>query len=284
MCSKKFDKDNFLNTMSFDYEQSIWGKGKASLAWSSPTAFRLRQALRAVQNLPSGAMVVEVGCGVGQFIRAVKKQLPTLRCCGSDISATAIALAVNEHDGVEYSHHAPERLPYADGSTDAVLIFDVLEHVPDPAALLREVRRVLKPNGILYAFVPCEGDWLSFWHLLDILHLKRELTKKFAGHIQYFSRRALLDLFRRESFDFKRVRYSEHVVGQLLGVVAFWLMDRGARRSGLTQINNEQYLGAFAGGTVGTLLKRIINTWVYIESTVLSRVPSPNVHVTAVKH
>ena len=163
--------------MTFNYEQSIWGRGVATLKPSDPRAWRLRMALQALAKLPAESKVLELGCGAGQFIRAVKNLRPELVCHGCDISATALALAKKTNDSVSYEFSS-EVLPYGDNSFDAVLIFDVLEHVENPAAILSEVRRVLKPGGIFYAFVPCEGDWLSLWHLLDILGLKKELTKK----------------------------------------------------------------------------------------------------------
>ena len=269
--------------MTYNYEQSIWGDGIASTRWSSPTSFRLRQALSAIMGLGSGSVIVEVGSGAGQFIRAIKKARPELVCHGSDISATAITIAKKFNDQAIYTHHTPERLPYEDASVDAVLIFEVLEHVDSPQALLREVRRVLKPGGILYAFVPCEGDWLSLWHLLEVLHLKYNLTKKFAGHIQYFSRRALVQLISERRFTITRIRYSEHLFGQLLGVAAFWLMERGAKQRGEVQLNNEQYLATVAQGTAGTIFRKLVNTIVYLESTLLCHLPSPNVHVTVEK-
>lgn len=270
--------------MSFDYEQSIWGRGEASLAWSDPAAFRLRQALRAIARLPAGSQILEVGCGAGQFIRAIKKLHPALSCFGSDISREAITLAQGKNDGVQYAVSEPYRLPYADNALDAVLVFDVLEHVDDPIALLQDIRRVLKRGGIFYAFVPCEGDWLSLWHLFDMLNLKKGLTQKHAGHVQFFSRKQLFALFTKEHFKIIKTYYSEPLVGQLLGIISFVLMDRAARRRGLAQINNESYFtGPMNENWFFKYVKRIVNGLVYFESAVLSRVPSPNVHITAIK-
>lgn len=46
------------------------------------------------------------------------------------------------------------RLPVADGAIGTVLLTEVLEHTPDPAAVLREVARVLQPDGLLFLTVP----------------------------------------------------------------------------------------------------------------------------------
>jgi len=282
--------------MPFNYEQSIWGKGTASLHWSDPTAFRLKQSLEAVVSLPAGSRVLELGSGAGQFIRAVKKNRLDLDCFGSDISSEALKLAVEANDGVHYALSAENTLPYGDNYFDAILIFDVLEHVANPGDILDEAHRVLKPGGIFYVFVPCEGDWTSFWHFLDLLGLKKDLTRKYAGHINYFTRKELLthvtDLTPRpsprgegnptRSFERVNIRYSEHILGQLLGIIAFHLMDRAAKKQGTTQINNEAYFEKQSGGVVN-LIKKAVNALVYLESTVLQCIPSPNVHIIVQK-
>lgn len=253
----------------------------ASLAWSSPTHFRLVEALDTVAPLPSGAKVLEVGCGAGQFIRAVRKARPELLCFGSDISQEAIAEAQSYNDGVRYQLSEGDRLPFNDGEFSAVLIFDVLEHVTNPEKFLVEIKRVLRLGGLVYAFVPCEGDALSLWHWLDVVHMKHDLTTKHAGHIQFFSRANLFTLYEKSGFSIKRVRYSEHFLGQLLGVAAFALMDRAARKRG-KQINNETYFSETTSSPV-SFFKKIINIAVALESHIFSRVPSPNVHAKLIK-
>lgn len=269
--------------MSFDYEQSIWGKGEATLNWSDPTNIRLRQALAALRSLLPHSKVLEVGCGAGQFIRALKRKRSEVIAYGCDISRSAIDTALAKNDHVSYVVSDPERLPYADNEFDAVVFFDVLEHVNNPAGLLQEIWRVLKPKGVLYGFVPCERDWLSVWHWLDMFGLKREVTKKYAGHINFFSRSELLELLTAQQYNVAQVRYSEHVFGQLLGVAAFYYMDYTAHRTGVTQVNNESAVASLWQRVPFRWLKQFVNMLVTVESFVLSRVPSPNVHFVVLK-
>lgn len=269
----------------FNYETSIWGHGHASLKLSSPTFFRLRQCLDSIKGLKGGAKVMELGCGAGQFIRQIKAMRPDLACYGSDISEHAIALAKQNNDGVVYSLSAEKKLPYEDAGFDAVLIFDVLEHVEDPGAILAEAHRVLKSGGVFHSFVPCEGDWSSFWNLLRKFNIGTDLTKMYAGHINRFSKRELVGLMKLYGFETKRIRYSEHVLGQLLGIAAFFSMSRFAKKNNLQQVNNEQYfydLGKRGGGVL-QFIKDIVNSLVAVESIIFSRVPSPNVHIAVVK-
>lgn len=271
--------------MTFDYEKSIWGKGTASLDWKSPTSFRLRQALVALTGLKAGAKVLEIGCGAGQFIRAVKKIRPELDCYGCDISQNALEAAKQANDGVIYDLSAQKEMPYANNFFDAVLIFDVLEHVADPNAMLAEINRVMKTGGVFYCFVPCEGDFLSLWHWIKKMVKEKghELTKQYAGHINYFSRASLFDLFKKNNFNIVRVRYSEHFLGQILGVMTFAAMDRAVRKKKLVQINNETYFAKAQPSPVIKFIKDIVNTAVYLESALFFRLPSPNVHLIAIK-
>ncbi len=271
--------------MDFDYSKTLWGRGTASLSMGSPTSIRLRECLRALRGLPDNASVLEVGCGAGQFIRALQQLRPGWQCHGCDISAPALTAARWYNDGVSYQLANDEKLPYNSEFFDAVVVFDVLEHVDNPAAFLAEIRRVLKPGGILYCFVPCEGDSLSFWHWLDMVGLKKNLTRRFAGHIQYFSRAAVNNLCSEAGYAVMSRRYSEHVLGQLLGIAVFMLMARSARALNQTQLNNEEFFQQLpvGPGGIGLLGRRMVNALVSLESFLLCRVPSPNLHIVVKK-
>jgi ubiquinone/menaquinone biosynthesis C-methylase UbiE len=58
-----------------------------------------------------------------------------------------------------------DRLPFADGEVQHAVMTEVLEHVPDPAGALGELRRVLAPGGILCLSVPTSYTELVFWRL-----------------------------------------------------------------------------------------------------------------------
>ncbi len=276
-----------METANFDYEKSVWGHGMATLKWSDPTRFRLYQALRLASCLPAEPHILEIGCGAGQFIRALKSALTSSVCYGCDVSDEALKQAESYSSNILYQKNNDQSLPYGDSSMDAVFIFDVLEHVTNPAQLLQEVGRVLKPGGLFYCFVPCEGDWLSLWHALDILHLKHDVTKKYAGHINYFSRRSLKKMIKKEGFGRMSIRYSEHILGQFIGVVSFFLMDRFQKKSKSDQVNNEFYFSNLKeknqANSLFKLCRSVINILINVESHLFSHIPSPNVHIIAQK-
>jgi hypothetical protein len=82
-----------------------------------------------------------------------------------------------------------------------------------------------------------------------------------------------------------RVRYSEHVLGQLLGLAVFKMMDKMALKQKIEQLNNEQFFGQVnkGGGGLFKMLKNIVNFLVNLESFLLCRVPGANAHVVSRK-
>jgi len=89
--------------------------------------------------IPSGASLLDVGCGDGRLDRAILDERPDLRIHGVDVLARPDALIeVEPFDG--------RHLPQADGSVDGVLLVDVLHHSEDPKALLAEAARVARSS------------------------------------------------------------------------------------------------------------------------------------------
>jgi SAM-dependent methyltransferase len=95
--------------------------------------------------LPQDVRVLDLGCGAGH---SYDRQAPR-ETVGVDIDPAALA-------GQDRETHVADmrRLPFADGSFGAVLSVQSLEHVPDGAAVLREVRRVLAPGGVAVFVTP----------------------------------------------------------------------------------------------------------------------------------
>jgi ubiquinone/menaquinone biosynthesis C-methylase UbiE len=99
--------------------------------------------------------VLDIGTGPALIPLKILAQCPTLRFVVTDLSDAMLALA--RHNVETHPHGAmvqvekadAKHLPYADASFDAVISNSVLHHLPDPAQYLREIARVLKPNGVL---------------------------------------------------------------------------------------------------------------------------------------
>jgi SAM-dependent methyltransferase len=107
-------------------------------------------------DLSGCSSMLEIGCGVGAQLRLLHRRYPNVHMTGIDISEKQIQrarlLLANELSEGELELHTcrGDELPFDDGSFDAVYICFVLEHVPDPTAVIREANRVLVADGLLY--------------------------------------------------------------------------------------------------------------------------------------
>ncbi len=117
----------------------------------------------------AGRRVLDLGCGLGGYSRALAER-------GFEVSALDVVPDYVERArsiGVDAELYDGERLPLEDGSVDTVILLEVLEHLDDPAALLREARRVARA-GVLVTTPNCTQDFgdvpVEFSHMLDVDH------------------------------------------------------------------------------------------------------------------
>jgi ArsR family transcriptional regulator len=94
--------------------------------------------------------VVDLGCGAGNVTKLLRERWPSARIIGVDGSAAMLAAAQDAVPAnVDLRQGALEALPIGDGEVDLALLVLVLHHAPDPARVLAEAARVLKPGGRL---------------------------------------------------------------------------------------------------------------------------------------
>jgi SAM-dependent methyltransferase len=96
---------------------------------------------------------VDVGCGIGDFLQFRPNTV------GVDVNPHTVAYCQSR--GLDARLMKPDVLPFEDASFDSALMDNVLEHIADPAALMLELRRVLRPEGLLLIGVPGVLGWDS---------------------------------------------------------------------------------------------------------------------------
>lgn len=105
--------------------------------------------LAADPDCPPQPRVVDVGCGEGFTIEYLRPRLPHLEMTGVDLDPDALTIASLRVAGAQFGLAGATDLPFPDASVDLVLCLEVLEHLPDPAAALREILRVSRRHVIL---------------------------------------------------------------------------------------------------------------------------------------
>ena len=147
----------------------------------SPVRFQeQRQSLEAAVGNLAGRHLLEIGSGFGAFIAYGRRE--TLPAFGVEIDEPTAALArdvlrVNESTSCPVAVGAGEALPFRTGSFDVVYSNSVLEHVRDPAQVLREAMRVLRPGGRLHFIIPSYASFYeSHYGIPWVPHLPRALA------------------------------------------------------------------------------------------------------------
>ncbi len=122
---------------------------------------------------PRDLEILDVGCGAGNMMHHLNCYG---RVRGIEVDARPVKIAQARGYDVRQAD-AARGIPFPDASFDLVTALDVIEHVDDDAAILREARRVLKPGGYLLITTPA-FQWL--WSHNDELnaHKRRYTTRE----------------------------------------------------------------------------------------------------------
>lgn len=110
--------------------------------------------------------ILDVGCGPGTITADLAELVPQGKVTGVDFAKSVLETARAHVRGrptpisnIVFEAVDANALPYADASFDVVFCHQVLQHVSDPVGILREMKRVAKPSGIVAAR---EADYKSF--------------------------------------------------------------------------------------------------------------------------
>jgi len=167
---------------------------------------RWRQILAMVDPQPRD-VVLELGCATGRHARRIA---PLCRqVIGVDSAEAAIARARATagacDDRCRFVRADAAHLGFlADGSIDKAMAIDFIEHVPDAAlrSILGEVRRVLRPGGLLAVFTPCAS------HYVERLKARNVILKQLPGHVAVRDLAACRALFSQSGLRIERAWHS----------------------------------------------------------------------------
>lgn len=189
---------------------------------------------------------LDAGCGVGAHFPLLSKRATTV--IGVDISQEALDQTHGAYG--EKVRASVEEMSVADSSVDFAVCTDVLEHVDDTKAVA-ELRRVLKPGGVVYVTVPA---FEMLWNEND----------DYAHHKRRYRKHELLALFMHEGFSIAYCNFWNR-----LFFVPVWLVahtyTRGSKKEELK--NNLSLVPAW--------LNEPLKMWMAIENAVARYIPFP---------
>lgn len=142
------------------------------------------------------ARVLDVGTANGSFLKVAKDRGWQVSGCEPN---RWLAQWCQNNYGIALSVGTIWDGAYQDEEFDAVTLWDVLEHTPDPTAVLRECWRVLKPGGILVVNYPDIGSWIS--RLMG-----RKWVFLLSVHYYYFTRQTIAKILSKTGYQVRTVK------------------------------------------------------------------------------
>ena len=168
-------------------------RGEPSYVWRAGQERRLKMIVDSAGERLQGR-VLDDGCGVGMYVERL-----------AQAGARVAGVEYDFERAQEASGHSPEVLnaasewlPFASGTFDLILSHEVIEHVRDDRAAVREMTRVLRPAGRAIIFCPNRGYpfethgiyWRGQYHFGNkpfVNYLPRALRNRLAPHVRIYS-------------------------------------------------------------------------------------------------
>ena len=172
---------------------------------------------KAWAEIPIAAVVLDIACGTGELERLLLNDDPNRAIVGVDISEQMLAQARQKLSGyanLSFQQAIASQLPFPDQSFDIVVSANALHYFPEPEMALKEIKRVLKPQGSVVILDWCKdfllcrvGDWI--------------LKRLDSAYQQCYTEAELHDLLNDAGFHIARVqRVRFDVVWGLMAVSA----------------------------------------------------------------
>lgn len=175
-----------------------------------------KRARRVIQRTAKPGKVLDIGCATGIFLNAMKQQ--GWECYGIEPSTYAAQYAASRF-GIEVFNGFLAECPYEDEFFDAVTLWDVLEHLPDPREELARVWQLLKPGGLLVVSMPNSSSWE-----------RRTFGKYWAGwdiprHFYIYNDKTISRMLSEHDFTVQGISSFTGRHGVMALCVQFWMND-----------------------------------------------------------
>lgn len=192
------DRDS-LNHRHEEVPADYYDFGIAHNVFQAYWHWRRFRAIRSLLAGDAADTLLDLGCHGGYLTARLKLYTGASAVTAYDLSPSAIEHARRTHPGIRFEvADLHLGIPEPDRRFDLVSAFDVLEHLLDPAAFVREVRRVLKPGGRFIIAIPREHLlFKAVWWWWTKLGRGRVWHET---HLHEFTPVSLVDLVERAGF------------------------------------------------------------------------------------
>ena len=154
-------------------------------------------------KITEGDLVLDVGCNDGLILKEIVDRTKA-KGYGIDISKDAIQKAKekNPHPNVKYFISDVTKLNFHDGFFDKIICSEIIEHLKDEDLFIKEIYRVLKPGGLLYATFPN-----SLKNSSKLFHELCKRVDKVEGHYRRYDNEKTISKFSNFGFKHVKTRY-----------------------------------------------------------------------------
>jgi ubiquinone/menaquinone biosynthesis C-methylase UbiE len=173
----------------------------------------------ALDWLESAGTVLDIGCSGGLFSTLAMGK--GSRVIGMDVDLSSLKAAKLSAPMADFALGSGEALPYRDETYDAVVMLDVLEHVPSERKTLDEVDRVLRPDGKLIISVPNKGRFGFLDAQNSVLFAAGRKMMGRRGEAQFHRHYSLKELqdFIGPKYKLSKLRYGGYLLFPLCGYI-----------------------------------------------------------------
>jgi len=226
----------------------------------------------ALEIVKGGDALLNAGCGTGELNYYLRDRFK--ENYGFDISRSDIATAklLNKDNNIIFSVGDILQIDHKDNYFDTIVCSEVLEHVADRAKAMKELKRVLKNNGLLVISVP--HDKYSFFYDPINYILERTLKKHLPigawgfGHYKLFSDEGLKSLAEREGLKIEKFYYITHAFAGLMenytsSLLQPLLKSNSKNQGGEAKLNKEKKIGF--NYNIPLIFKKISNFIFFVD-------------------
>lgn len=195
------------------------------------TPEQIRKEARYLNELKPGSKFLDVGCGLGLGLAYANQFDCDLYATEFDQGALDF---VSDHFNVKTFRGDVWSAHFPDGSFDFIHISHVIEHVLDPRAYVREMRRIVKPGGIIAIGTPdIASNLYKLYRWTNLIRLKVPDVIDGLEHTFIFPKSVLKSLCEEE--ELKVVHHFTHSLGEKIGNLIRYKMPIGKKVNRLIQ-------------------------------------------------